>query len=123
MDRIANSWTLATVGAFVIFFLCPMKSWCDEDTYRSLFKNTPEYLPSDFEDMKRFSDIDYDSFVGLMGRSADRRDTTLSRKNRRQEDDVFIGFLGRSLESREEHSQPRRVIFINQGRLRFQPIV
>lgn len=31
-------------------------------------QNSPDYLTNDFTNMKRYRDIDYDSFVGLMGR-------------------------------------------------------
>ncbi|XP_071391364.1 tachykinin-3b [Centroberyx affinis] len=123
MERTANSWTLATLTALVFLLSCPVRSWCKEDTYKLLTENKPECLPNDFADLKRFSNIDYDSFVGLMGRrSADRRGTPISRK--RDLDDFFTSLLGRKTsEPRGDYSQARGGLFVNHGRLRFQRFV
>uniref|UniRef100_A0A3B3Q9Z3 Tachykinin precursor 3a n=1 Tax=Paramormyrops kingsleyae TaxID=1676925 RepID=A0A3B3Q9Z3_9TELE len=59
--------------------------------------------------LKRYSDIDYDSFVGLMGRRS------------RDMHDVFVGLMGRRNESRpwrQEYPVRRVGIFFNKCKLR-----
>ncbi|XP_037540098.1 tachykinin-3a [Nematolebias whitei] len=72
--------------------------------------------------LKRYTDLDYDSFVGLMGkRNADVEEVQSPQK--REMDDIFVGLMGRrSSESdngpwRREYPE-RRGIFLNRSRLR-----
>ncbi|XP_029973864.1 tachykinin-3a isoform X1 [Salarias fasciatus] len=72
--------------------------------------------------LKRYSDLDYDSFVGLMGRrSAEANDVPAPQK--REMHDIFVGLMGRrNSESdngpwRREYPE-RRGIFLNKCRLR-----
>ncbi|XP_023681415.1 tachykinin-3a [Paramormyrops kingsleyae] len=73
--------------------------------------------------LKRYSDIDYDSFVGLMGRRSSGTNNSPLRK--RDMHDVFVGLMGRR-SSQMDESRPwrqeypvRRVgIFFNKCKLR-----
>ncbi|KAJ8017054.1 hypothetical protein DPEC_G00013770 [Dallia pectoralis] len=79
--------------------------------------------------LKRYNDLDYDSFVGLMGRrSADLNDLPPS-PNKREMDDVFVGLMGRRNSElgntrplrKETYPQTRRGgIFFNKCRTRFR---
>uniref|UniRef100_A0A3Q0TBS8 Uncharacterized protein n=1 Tax=Amphilophus citrinellus TaxID=61819 RepID=A0A3Q0TBS8_AMPCI len=72
--------------------------------------------------LKRYSDLDYDSFVGLMGRRSageSFRQTNMPREM----DDIFVGLMGRR--NSESDNVPwrrvypeRRGIFFNKCRLR-----
>uniref|UniRef100_A0A3B5A9R5 Neuromedin-K n=1 Tax=Stegastes partitus TaxID=144197 RepID=A0A3B5A9R5_9TELE len=66
MGRTANCCTLALLTALIILVLFPVRSMCEEETYESL----REAKSDECEDtaLKRFNDIDYDTFVSLMGR-------------------------------------------------------
>ncbi|XP_074538244.1 tachykinin-3a isoform X2 [Halichoeres trimaculatus] len=73
--------------------------------------------------LKRYSDLDYDSFVGLMGRrNADENDVPPQQK--REMHDIFVGLMGRRNSEpdngpwRREYPE-RRGIFLNKCRLRF----
>ncbi|KAM8757541.1 tachykinin-3b isoform 2-T3 [Acanthopagrus schlegelii] len=68
MEKTSNCRTLASLGALVILVLLPARSWCEEDTYSSLAEAKPRCCVSGDAELKRFGDIDYDSFVSLMGR-------------------------------------------------------
>uniref|UniRef100_A0A4W5KE24 Tachykinin precursor 3b n=1 Tax=Hucho hucho TaxID=62062 RepID=A0A4W5KE24_9TELE len=112
-----NSCALAILTSLVILISCPMESDCEEEFYNSKLQ---DYISSDLTHSKRYGDIDYDTFVGLMGRrSAGKRDM----------DDVFVGLLGRRSSRsaipqpwrEEEYPQPRGGILIKNGRLRFAP--
>ncbi|XP_035618790.1 tachykinin-3-like [Oncorhynchus keta] len=79
--------------------------------------------------LKRYNGLDYDSFVGLMGRrSADINDLPPS-PHKREMDDVFVGLMGRRNSElgnmrplRKEVFPERRKggIFFNKCRLRFR---
>ncbi|KAJ8404640.1 hypothetical protein AAFF_G00335030 [Aldrovandia affinis] len=81
-------------------------------------------LPRDY--LKRYNDIDYDTFVGLMGRRNAGKNNIPQHK--RDMDDVFVGLMGRrSSESshlhswrKEEYPQGSGAIFFNKGKLRFR---
>ncbi|XP_064162455.1 tachykinin-3b isoform X2 [Anguilla rostrata] len=72
-------------------------------------------VPRDY--LKRYNDIDYDTFVGLMGR-----------RSAGDMDDIFVGLMGRrSSESshlqswrKEGYPQGRGAILFNKGKLRFR---
>ncbi|KAG7228359.1 hypothetical protein INR49_009223 [Caranx melampygus] len=73
--------------------------------------------------LKRYSDLDYDSFVGLMGRrNADAN--TVQSPRKREMHDIFVGLMGRRNSEpdngpwRREYPE-RRGIFLNKCRLRF----
>uniref|UniRef100_A0A8C2XMC1 Neuromedin-K n=1 Tax=Cyclopterus lumpus TaxID=8103 RepID=A0A8C2XMC1_CYCLU len=57
--------SLVTLVAFVIF---PVRSGCSEYNYKSLTEAKPECCIREDAELKRSRDIDYDSFIGLMGR-------------------------------------------------------
>ncbi|XP_029012953.1 tachykinin-3a isoform X2 [Betta splendens] len=73
--------------------------------------------------LKRYSDLDYDSFVGLMGRrNADVN--AVQSPQKREMHDIFVGLMGRR--NSEPDNGPwrrdypeRRGIFLNKCRLRF----
>ncbi|XP_051914423.1 tachykinin-3a isoform X1 [Hippocampus zosterae] len=74
--------------------------------------------------MRRYSDLDYDSFVGLMGRRDAADANTVQRPLKREMHDIFVGLMGRR--NSEPNSGPwrraypeRRGIFLNKCRLRF----
>uniref|UniRef100_A0A668AUY4 Tachykinin precursor 3b n=1 Tax=Myripristis murdjan TaxID=586833 RepID=A0A668AUY4_9TELE len=107
MERVGNSWTLAALAALVILS-CPVKSWCKEQTHKSPSQNKPESLPGDFADFKRFDDLDYDSFIGLMGRriaGKKKKKKFSGIHTARDMDDVFVGLLGRKRSKPSECQQ------------------
>nr|XP_020470170.1 tachykinin-3-like isoform X1 [Monopterus albus] len=72
--------------------------------------------------MKRYNDLDYDSFVGLMGRrNADAN--AVQSPQKREMQDIFVGLMGRK--NSESENGPwreypeKRGIFLNKCRLRF----
>ncbi|XP_077576859.1 tachykinin-3a isoform X1 [Stigmatopora nigra] len=72
--------------------------------------------------MKRYSDLDYDSFVGLMGRR-DAADA-VQYPQKREMHDIFVGLMGRRNSEpdngRWQRALPeRRGIFVNKCRMRF----
>ncbi|XP_061076267.1 tachykinin-3b isoform X3 [Conger conger] len=83
-------------------------------------------FPRDF--LKRYNDIDYDTFVGLMGRRSAGMNNLPPLK--RDMDDIFVGLMGRrSSESSKSHLQSwrkegypqgRGAILFNKGKLRFR---
>ncbi|XP_046880772.1 tachykinin-3b [Hypomesus transpacificus] len=106
-----NCWALALVSFLMVLASGPTVSWCQE-----LSQNSPTFLNRELTNLKRFSDIDYDSFVGLMGRryAGDMHD-------------VFVGLFGRrSPETVPRplqnvgYPQPAGGFFIHKGRLRLQ---
>uniref|UniRef100_A0A3B4UE16 Tachykinin precursor 3a n=1 Tax=Seriola dumerili TaxID=41447 RepID=A0A3B4UE16_SERDU len=72
--------------------------------------------------LKRYSDLDYDSFVGLMGRR--NAGESSFRLTTREMHDIFVGLMGRRNSEpdngpwRREYPE-RRGIFLNKCRLRF----
>ncbi|KAM9830294.1 tachykinin-3a [Syngnathus typhle] len=85
----------------------------------SLGLNIPKRNP-----MRRFSDLDYDSFVGLMGRRDADDTNVVQQPQKREMHDIFVGLMGRR--NSETDSGPwrtadpeRRGIFVNKCRLRF----
>uniref|UniRef100_A0A8B9J6X5 Tachykinin precursor 3a n=1 Tax=Astyanax mexicanus TaxID=7994 RepID=A0A8B9J6X5_ASTMX len=66
----------------------------DEETHRAVSDEDPSFRLSSRNFPKRYNDIDYDSFVGLMGRrNADADDVPSPRK--REMHDIFVGLMGR----------------------------
>ncbi|KAK3519129.1 hypothetical protein QTP70_018846 [Hemibagrus guttatus] len=69
-------------------------SCAEEETQRSTSDESPSFRLAARNLLKRYHDIDYDSFVGLMGRrSADAADDQSQRK--REMHDIFVGLMGR----------------------------
>nr|XP_057940879.1 tachykinin-3-like [Doryrhamphus excisus]XP_057940909.1 tachykinin-3-like [Doryrhamphus excisus] len=73
---------------------------------------------------KRYSDLDYGSFVGLMGRRDAADANTVQSPQKREMHDIFVGLMGRrnsepdKAQWRNEYPE-RRDIFVNKCRLRF----
>ncbi|KAM4562826.1 tachykinin-3a [Odontesthes bonariensis] len=114
---------LLLVTLFLIVKLRYGQSRCEETGAR---KSTLDQTIS-LEDLKqnilkRYTDLDYDSFVGLMGKRNDEADAVQS-PQKREMDDIFVGLMGRrNSESdngpwRKEYPE-RRGIFLNKSRLR-----
>ncbi|XP_013874485.1 tachykinin-3a isoform X2 [Austrofundulus limnaeus] len=108
------------VTLFFIMKLRHSHSRCEETGSRRSDSLSLEDLKRNL--LKRYTDLDYDSFVGLMGkRDADVEDVESPQK--RELDDIFVGLMGRrSSESdnvpwRREYPE-RRGIFLNRSRLR-----
>ncbi|XP_033942826.1 tachykinin-3a isoform X2 [Gymnodraco acuticeps] len=100
------------VTLFLIMKLRYSHSRCEEPgTRRSEKPTVLDNLKRNI--LKRYSDLDYDSFVGLMG----RRDAG-------EMNDIFVGLMGRRNSEpdngplRREYPE-RRGIFLNKCRLRF----
>ncbi|XP_010879943.1 tachykinin-3b [Esox lucius] len=121
-----KSWVLAILTILVTLISWPMESDCKEDSYNSIRQDRPDYLSSDLSRSTRYSDIDYDTFVGLMGRRS--AGVSVQPSQKRDMDDVFVGLLGRRSSGsafpsswREEQYPQLRGILIKNGRLRFVP--
>ncbi|XDV46132.1 hypothetical protein PO909_014081 [Leuciscus waleckii] len=71
------------------------ESSCQQsESQRSDSNESPSFRLSAHNLLKRYNDIDYDSFVGLMGRrNADTDDLPPQRK--REMHDIFVGLMGR----------------------------
>ncbi|TRY66486.1 hypothetical protein DNTS_005376 [Danionella cerebrum] len=115
----------------MVFLVLVMETrWSDSscqqsETQRSVSSESPTFRLSARNLLKRYNDIDYDSFVGLMGRRNADTDDTPQRK--REMHDIFVGLMGR----RNADSEPRRPwrneypeasggIFFNKCKLRFR---
>ncbi|XP_073323798.1 tachykinin-3b [Pagrus major] len=125
MEKTSNCCTLASLVALVILVLLPARSWCKEDTYTSLAEAKPRCCVSGDAELKRFGDIDYDSFVSLMGRRSaaqpnSHKNSPMSRK--RHTDRILAALLGRKTRMAcpcvEEHSQKRSGRLISHERQR-----
>ncbi|XP_016377884.1 tachykinin-3-like [Sinocyclocheilus rhinocerous] len=71
------------------------ESRCQQsESHRSVSGESPSFRLSAHNLQKRYNDIDYDSFVGLMGRrNVDTDDIPPQRKREMQ--DIFVGLMGR----------------------------
>ncbi|TNN56935.1 hypothetical protein EYF80_032833 [Liparis tanakae] len=107
---------LLLVTLFLVMKLRHSQSRCEEPGSRratSDFQKTTGLDSLKRNSLKRFSDLDYDSFVGLMGRRAAG-----------EMHDIFVGLMGRRNSepdngpSRREYPE-RRGMFLNKCRLRF----
>nr|XP_046253445.1 tachykinin-3a isoform X1 [Scatophagus argus] len=115
---------LLLVTLFLIMKLRYSQSRCEESGLRRSTSDQTIGLDNLKRSiLKRYSDLDYDSFVGLMGRrNADANDVQSPQK--REMHDIFVGLMGRrNSESdnspwRREYPE-RRGIFLNKCRLRF----
>ncbi|XP_035993521.1 tachykinin-3a isoform X1 [Fundulus heteroclitus] len=117
------------VTLFLIMKLRASHSRCEDTGLRrpSSEVGFPEALKTiRLEDVKRnilrrYTDLDYDSFVGLMGKRNAEEDVESPQK--REMDDLFVGLMGRR--SSDSDNSPwrreypdRRGIFLNKSRLR-----
>ncbi|KAG7471869.1 hypothetical protein MATL_G00102590 [Megalops atlanticus] len=103
------------------------QSSCEEqEPHKSEPEESPSFgnFPRGF--LKRYNGIDYDSFVGLMGRRSTGAND-LPRPHKRDMHDFFVGLMGRrSSESgnvhpwRKEHPERTGGIFFNKCKLRFR---
>uniref|UniRef100_A0A671X402 Tachykinin precursor 3a n=1 Tax=Sparus aurata TaxID=8175 RepID=A0A671X402_SPAAU len=102
---------LMLVTLFLIMKLRYSQSRCEEPGSRRSQSTGLDTLKRTI--LKRYSDLDYDSFVGLMGR-----------RNAGEMNDIFVGLMGRRDSEpdngpwRREYPE-RRGIFFNKCRLRF----
>uniref|UniRef100_A0AAQ6A535 Neuromedin-K n=1 Tax=Amphiprion ocellaris TaxID=80972 RepID=A0AAQ6A535_AMPOC len=102
------------VTLFLIMKLRCSQSRCEETGSRRSASDTVGMDNAKRNILKRYSDLDYDSFVGLMGR-----------RNAGEMHDIFVGLMGRrNSESGEYNGRwrreypDRRGIFFNKCRLR-----
>ncbi|KAG7521440.1 tachykinin-3 isoform X1 [Solea senegalensis] len=115
---------LLLVSVFLIMKLDFSQSRCEEPgSPRSTSDQNTGLANIKRNILKRYSDLDYDSFVGLMGkRNADAN--IIQSPQKREMHDIFVGLMGRrNSESdngpwRREYPE-RRGIFLNKCKLRF----
>ncbi|KAB5546141.1 hypothetical protein PHYPO_G00068710 [Pangasianodon hypophthalmus] len=101
-------------------------SCAEQETQRSTSEESSSFRLAARNLLKRYHDIDYDSFVGLMGRrSADAADNDQTRRKREMHD-IFVGLMGRR-NSEDDAERPwrkdypeTRGLFFNKCRLRFR---
>uniref|UniRef100_A0A4W6FB97 Tachykinin precursor 3a n=1 Tax=Lates calcarifer TaxID=8187 RepID=A0A4W6FB97_LATCA len=105
---------LLLVTLFLVMKLRYSQSKCEEPGSRRSTSDQTTGLDNFKRNiLKRYSDLDYDSFVGLMGR-----------RNAGEMHDIFVGLMGRRNSEpdngpwRREYPE-RRGIFLNKCRLRF----
>ncbi|GAA6100525.1 tachykinin-3a [Tachysurus ichikawai] len=99
-------------------------SCAEQETQRSTSDESPSFRLAARNLLKRYHDIDYDSFVGLMGRrSADAAADDQSQRKREMHD-IFVGLMGRR-NSGDDAERPLRKdypetrgLFFNKCRLR-----
>ncbi|XP_067316103.1 tachykinin-3b [Pseudorasbora parva] len=114
------SWSLVLLSHVVLLLASPGPSSCARD-YPSSFTDNSDHQSEPYD--KRYDDIDYDSFIGLMGRrSAGTNRDTIS-PFRPNMNDIFVGLLGRRNILSETIPAWRRErrgnIFLKDRRLRF----
>ncbi|KAM8864624.1 tachykinin-3a [Spinachia spinachia] len=99
------------------------QSRCEEPGSRTAASDTTGLDSFKRNSRKRFNDLDYDSFVGLMGRR-DADANAVEGPQKREMHDIFVGLMGRRNSEPENgpwrRAYPeRRGIFLNKCRLRF----
>nr|XP_020482002.1 tachykinin-3-like [Labrus bergylta] len=112
------------VSLFLIMKLRYSQSRCEEEPgmRRSTSEQTSGLDNLKRNILKRYSDLDYDSFVGLMGRR--NADENAVQPPQREMHDIFVGLMGRRNSEpdngawRREYPE-RRGVFLNKCRLRF----
>ncbi|XP_041656408.1 tachykinin-3a [Cheilinus undulatus] len=117
---------LLLVSLFLIMKLRCSQSRCEEESgMRRVTSDQPSGGDTFKRNiLKRFSDFDYDSFVGLMGRRNADDDAVPPPPQKREMHDIFVGLMGRRNSEpdnspwRREYPE-RRGIFLNKCRLRF----
>uniref|UniRef100_A0A667WBK9 Tachykinin precursor 3a n=1 Tax=Myripristis murdjan TaxID=586833 RepID=A0A667WBK9_9TELE len=113
---------LLLVSLFLVMKLRYSESRCEEPGSRRSTSDQTTGLGNLKRDiLKRYTDLDYDSFVGLMGRRSAGESPLLLREMH----DIFVGLMGRRNSEpdngpwRTEYPE-RRGIFLNKCRLRFR---
>ncbi|KAF4112338.1 hypothetical protein G5714_007133 [Onychostoma macrolepis] len=86
-------WLLVLFSHVLLMLAYPRPSRCALDY--PLFTDNSDPQSERYE--KRYNDIDYDSFIGLMGRrsAGTNRDTHLRPPFKPNMNDMFVGLLGR----------------------------
>ncbi|CAI5647485.1 unnamed protein product [Oreochromis niloticus] len=113
---------LLLVTFFLVMEFRYSRCRCDEPGSRRSTSDTIGLENFKRNILKRYNDLDYDSFVGLMGRRSAEPDAEQP-PQKREMDDIFIGLMGRrNAETdngpwRREYPE-RRGIFLNKCRLR-----
>ncbi|XP_061076266.1 tachykinin-3b isoform X2 [Conger conger] len=126
LGRMMKPYLLFAILSFIVT-LRSCQSNCEEQEPQESMQEERlniDNFPRDF--LKRYNDIDYDTFVGLMGRRSAGMNNLPPLK--RDMDDIFVGLMGRrSSESshlqswrKEGYPQGRGAILFNKGKLRFR---
>ncbi|XP_042582095.1 tachykinin-3b isoform X1 [Cyprinus carpio] len=84
-------WLLVLFSHVLLMLACPRPSRCSLD-YPSFTDNSD---PQSERYEKRYDDIDYDSFIGLMGRRSAGTNRDTNPPFRPNMNDIFVGLLGR----------------------------
>ncbi|KAK2889331.1 hypothetical protein QQF64_028519 [Cirrhinus molitorella] len=111
-------WLLVLFSHVLLLLACPGLSRCELD-YPSFTDNSD---PQSERNEKRYNDIDYDSFIGLMGRRSAGTNRDTNSQFRPNMNDIFIGLLGRRNTVSAIpawRGQRRGNIFLKDRRLRF----
>ncbi|XP_077948237.1 uncharacterized protein LOC144388935 [Gasterosteus aculeatus] len=115
MGRPSNG--CGTLALLIVLLLFPVRSGCKEYAYKSLTENKPECCDTEDAMLKRLKDVDYDGFVGLMGRRS-------VAKHKRHIDHMFADMLqrqtGMACPCVGEYLTTNGGPFINNGGKRFQ---
>ncbi|XP_057175989.1 tachykinin-3a isoform X1 [Triplophysa rosa] len=106
------------------------ESSCQQpESQRSASNESPSFRLSAHNLLKRYNDIDYDSFVGLMGRRNADADDSIPSQRKREMHDIFVGLMGRRSSDSADAGRPWRKeypdangggIFFNKCKLRFR---
>uniref|UniRef100_A0A3P9IPV7 Tachykinin precursor 3a n=1 Tax=Oryzias latipes TaxID=8090 RepID=A0A3P9IPV7_ORYLA len=115
---------LLLVTLFIFVKLRYSQSRCEETASRRSTLGQPISLEEFKRNLlRRYTDLDYDSFVGLMGKRNAEEEAVQSQP-KRDMDDIFVGLMGRR--SSETENGPwrrdypdRRGVLFNKSRLRF----
>ncbi|XP_055044844.1 tachykinin-3a isoform X1 [Misgurnus anguillicaudatus] len=119
---------------FVLLFLVlaletrGSESSCQQsESQRSVSNESPSFRLPAHSMLRRYNDIDYDSFVGLMGRRSADADDSIPPQRKREMHDIFVGLMGRrNTDSdtrrpwRKEYPESNGGIFFNKCKLRFR---
>ncbi|XP_056442829.1 tachykinin-3a isoform X1 [Gadus chalcogrammus] len=122
--------SLVLVTLFLVMKLRSTQSRCEEPGSRRPLSDPS--LVNRRNIARRSSDLDYDSFVGLMGRRNTEAANELPSANKREMHDIFVGLMGRRNSETGVFIAPaddgpwrktdpeRRGVFLNKCRLRFR---
>ncbi|XP_076874636.1 tachykinin-3a isoform X1 [Brachyhypopomus gauderio] len=88
----------------------------DRESQKLASDENPSFRLSVRNLLKRYNDIDYDSFVGLMGRrSTDAGDVQPQRK--REMHDIFVGLMGRRNSDAGESGMRSHTLGVRGGKI------
>nr|XP_055068929.1 tachykinin-3b isoform X1 [Misgurnus anguillicaudatus] len=109
-------WMLVLVPHVLLLLSCPGLSRCEFD-YAPIADDSDAQLK---HFVKRYDDVDYDSFIGLMGRRSTGETERPDPPFRSNMNDIFVGLLGRrNTAAPAWRGQRRGNIFLKDRRLRF----